>query len=78
MKRLLFLFGVLTGILIMEVFRRQQLEDLAELKFQKEKIRKHNEERLQDFEAFYKTLPIEEQIDIAVREAEWKLDHDDN
>ena len=30
MKRLLFIVGVVTGILITEVFRRRQLEKLAE------------------------------------------------
>ena len=77
MKRLLFLFGLLAGFLFAEMLRREELEELAELKLKQEKIRQHNQKSIDRYEEFYKTLPIEEQIDVAMRQAEWRFNLDD-
>jgi len=63
-------------VLYGEVSRLREAErELAQLKAHQEKIRQHNEKRIAAHEEFYATLPIEEQIDVAMRRAEWRYDN---
>jgi hypothetical protein len=72
-KRLFYVFGVLTGILLAFAFLRRKLERLDELEEKERALRQHNEASLREM----KKAAAEVKMESALRKAERRFSRDD-
>jgi hypothetical protein len=72
-KRLFYVFGVLTGILLAFAFLRRKLERLHELEEKERAVRQHNEASLREL----KKAVAEVKTEQALRKAERRFSRDD-
>jgi hypothetical protein len=72
-KRLFYVFGVLTGILLAFAFLRRKLERLHELEEKERAVRQHNEASLRELKA----TVAEAKVQSALRKAERRVRKDD-